>query len=584
MKRFSLILSFLFGAIGGLGGLDAALVANPDSNTLWMENFDRIELADDGNLGWCNFEPDQMSVEIVDGKARLCETAPGSWGVLQRQVPINPAGYRYLQIRVDQIENIKQYLSLGNANKGGRDMGKTLAGITTVDLTAQPGCDGGGLTLNLVQIGRDGTEPGGWVTVDWIRCVRKPVGGLTFDLIEKGQTNRTAEVGDTIQLRYFAGEPIPGKSVVARFYTTNHMLPYSFDGSEAVLLKDDGTDGDETAGDQVYSKAFVIGPDALSLTALEPAPGGALLVSAAMGSEQTYAYSSCLFDIRTARKLDFSDDYGVTPLTVQNRMRWMREIKGENLALGKPVRYSLESDYHLTKAGDTDLTDLTDGKLSGRADDKIWFDAAAVGWYFSKPTLGLNILIDLGSVQPIEKLVARFLGGAEQGGLFFPAEFAVVASEDGKTFHQVSSLIKLMPAERNRAGEPGNYYLPENGTAYTYPFVFPLKIRARYIGLAVKGAKDAVFCDEIAVIKGNFREGAKESLTARPVVPFVTEGLVFGPAKPLLAISTNIVTPNFFRLLDCRPLADRAKPATCVIELPAAVKVLPGIASTNVAT
>jgi hypothetical protein len=209
------------------------------------------------------------------------------------------------------------------------------------------------------------------------------------------------------------------------------------------------------------------------------------------------------------------------------------------------------------------------------ATDKIWFDPAAVGWYWSQPTMGVNILIDLGSVQPVGKVVARFLGGGEQGSLLFPAEFAVAISEDGKTFYQVSSLIKLMPAERNRAGEPGNYYLEEPGTAYTHPFAFPLKVRARYVGLAVKGATDAVFCDEIAVIKGDFTE--EQAVAPRPDqrVPFVTEGVLFGPRKPLLAISTNVTTPNYFRLLDCRPSDRRPAGARCVIELPVAVNILP---------
>ena len=86
---------------------------------------------------------------------------------------------------------------------------------------------------------------------------------------------------------------------------------------------------------------------------------------------------------------------------------WLRETKGENLALGKEVVFSLAPDYQLTQ-DDNDRLDLTDGKLAMRKDDHIWFDKAAVGWRQTPA----NLMIDLGQVQPIGKVVVRFLGGA----------------------------------------------------------------------------------------------------------------------------------------------------------------------------
>ena len=416
-----------------------------------------------------------------------------------------------------------------------------------------------------------------------LRAAQEPASGLTFELIDRGAANGIAEIGDTIRLRYVAGEQPPAGPVEVRFQTSGNQMPYSFDGEETVTLLDDGTEGDEAAGDRVYSKAIVIGPAALRLECLRPPKDGALLATALLAGKPRHAPSSFPVDIRTDFTLGFTSDYGIQAESVHNRLRWFREIRGENLALGKPVRFSLEPEYEETKRGGSDARDLTDGRLVGRADDKIWFDSAAVGWYEgSRPTQGVNLLIDLGSVQPVGKVVARFLAGAEQGGLVSPAEFTVVASEDGKTFYSVANLLKLMPAESNRAGEPGNYYLEEAGTAYTYPFVFPLKIRARYIGLTVKGATDCVFSDEIAVIKGDFP--AEQAVAFRPeqAVPFITEGVIFGPRKPVLAVSTNVVTPNFFRVLDCRPPDQRPAEARCVIELPAAVTILPSEASREI--
>jgi hypothetical protein len=268
----------------------------------------------------------------------------------------------------------------------------------------------------------------------------------------------------------------------------------------------------------------------------------------------------------------------------ESRRLWLAEAAGENLALGRPARYSVPPDYDLTRADGSDTRDLTDGRLSAREDERIWFDSAAVGWYEAgRPAEGVNILIDLGAVQPVGKVVARFLGGGEQNNLLFPAECTVVVSEDGQDFHRAASLCKLLPPERDRAGEPGLYYLEEKGTAYVHPFVFPVKVRARYIGLAVRAATDSLFCDEIAVIKGAFRAEDAPAPDRAQCVSFVTEGVIFGPSKPVLAISTNVVTPNFFRLLDGRPAAERSPEARCVIELPAAVTILATEASRDIA-
>jgi|GEM_PF-475092 len=567
---------------------NASLVMNPNPNTLWVEEFNTIELNDDRMTGWGNFDPDQVSVEQIDGKARLREVAPESWGVLQRYVPADcrpGSNYRYLQIRVAAIEDIKNGLSLSNANTGGLGMGKMFTGVTTIDLAPQSFYGKQqNWALSLFVSGQLGTSPGGWLDVDWIKCVKVPVGGLTMELLEKGEPNQTAEVGETILLRYYAGEKSLEKPVEVHLLLASNMLPYSFDGEDSVFLKDDGKNGDEKAGDHIYSKAITIGSDTISLESLKTSRNGlnAVLASAVVGAESVHTYSPFYFDIKTDRKLDIINSYGATPLTVQNRLRWLRETRGENLALGKRARYSLTPDYGLTTdAKDNDQ--LTDGKLSTRGDDKIWFDSDAVGWYDSaRPTQGLNILIDLGSIQPVGKVVARFLSGGEQGSLLAPNEMSVVASEDGKQFYKVASLVKLMPAERDRADQPGNYYIAEDGTAYVYPFAFPLKVRARYIGLTVVGATDAVFCDEIAVLKGNFPSSAASKFTPDHRVSFVTEGIIFGPMKPKLAIATNINVPNFFRTLDCRPAEARSKEAVCVIELPAQVEFLVSDASKGI--
>ena len=259
----------------------------------------------------------------------------------------------------------------------------------------------------------------------------------------------------------------------------------------------------------------------------------------------------------------------LTPETRKNHEIWLRETEGENLALGKEVVFSMTPDYRLTQ-DDKDRIDLTDGKLSLRKDDHIWFDKAAVGWMQTP----VNLMIDLGRVQPIRKVVVRFLGGASQNVLRFPKQLELVVSEDGKMFYRAAILSKLMLGEKDRDGEPGVFFLHEEGQAYVYPLVLRgLRTKARFVGIQITSDIGHVFADELAVLKGDF---AADQIEFRDEdrTQFVIRGLALAPLKPMLAISTNIHTPNYFRLTDARRPEDRDKPAKFVIELPQPATIL----------
>ena len=70
---------------------------------------------------------------------------------------------------------------------------------------------------------------------------------------------------------------------------------------------------------------------------------------------------------------------GLTPEARQNREVWLREIEGENLARGKEAVFSITPNYRLTH-DHHDAFDLTDGQLTSRKDDRMWFRKGAVGW------------------------------------------------------------------------------------------------------------------------------------------------------------------------------------------------------------
>jgi len=253
----------------------------------------------------------------------------------------------------------------------------------------------------------------------------------------------------------------------------------------------------------------------------------------------------------------------LTPQARESRQAWLQAVQGENVAAGKTVTFASTPSYRLTR-DDNDPHDLTDGKLTPRNDDRMWFDKAAVGW----ATHPASFMVDLGTVQPIRRVVLRFLGGAEQDGLRFPRRIELVVSEDGETFYRVSGLHKLNLGEKERAGEPGVFFLPETGKAYAYPLVLKdLHTKARYVGITLHGDKGYLFADEMVVLKGDFAADTI-ALQAKDKATFIIRGTAFGPKEDVFPISAEITAPYRFWFTDARPAGDRKKPLTYVMELP----------------
>ena len=82
----------------------------------------------------------------------------------------------------------------------------------------------------------------------------------------------------------------------------------------------------------------------------------------------TPAGTTMSFANLTARKLSKEEAALFSPTT--NRKLWERRIQGVNLAAGKKVSFDPKPNYELTRKGDTDETDLTDGKL-GKPNDML---------------------------------------------------------------------------------------------------------------------------------------------------------------------------------------------------------------------
>ena len=112
-------------------------------------------------------------------------------------------------------------------------MGRAPVGVTTFDLSGQPFFgQQATLPLDLALMGPATNAPGGYVEVDWLRLVRRPLDGLTVELLDEGEANRVAEVGDRVLFAYHARQPVEGGTVTVRCTLTKDGSPFRFGEAE----------------------------------------------------------------------------------------------------------------------------------------------------------------------------------------------------------------------------------------------------------------------------------------------------------------------------------------------------------------
>ncbi len=226
-----------------------------------------------------------------------------------------------------------------------------------------------------------------------------------------------------------------------------------------------------------------------------------------------------------------------------------------NLAQGRRVEFAPAPNYRLTRRGDTDAADLTDGNLTRRKDDRLWFDRTCVGW--SYPGLA-QLVVDLGAPRPVGEIAIRFQGGSPQAGVCMPGWVDAAASLDGKTFYKAASYCRWRPGDKERF-----HIRPNDGNAWVFELRFPrVNVRARYVGLSFYGTGLTV-ADELYV-----RPCAADQ--ARPPagdpLPFAARGAAAYFHKPKLYVTTNIATPTPVGLIVSRN--QEKAPLEVVLELP----------------
>ena len=263
-------------------------------------------------------------------------------------------------------------------------------------------------------------------------------------------------------------------------------------------------------------------------------------------------------------------------LPSHNLNLWYERTKGYNLARGKKLTFDPEPNWKLTKKGDTDATDLTDGKFN-QMRDQLWFDPGSVAWF--NALNGLNIIVDLGSVQHVKKAVIRICGGRlPDGNIKFPYELQAYVSKDGKNFYQTASMMKLNEAEYDLCNWKTHYFLKESndtsGIPYVYPFELQVAADARYV--VIRAPKPTFWvtmaCDELAVIReddpksvGGFNDAYKKT----PEDLFHKE-LRIRPRMDAFYVPDNMFVPNFFIIDDRNP--EKKGKITYSVDLPDSVE------------
>lgn len=234
-----------------------------------------------------------------------------------------------------------------------------------------------------------------------------------------------------------------------------------------------------------------------------------------------------------------------------------------NLALGKRVVYLPAPNYATTMRGDTDETDLTDGKTSSRADQRIWYEASSVGWSYAGR---VNLAVDLGRVAAIDEVAIRFLGGSPQAGLSMPLWVEVMVSDGaGEPWYRVAEL------NRWRDGDLERYEIPRSsGAAWMHRLRFrDLRTRGRWVGLRFYSTAYTA-ADELYVFAGAHDPEAVERRAA-DVTDFTVTGAQLYFHKPKVFVSPDVVTPLPIGMIAATSTA--ARELAVELSVPAGVRV-----------
>lgn len=516
-----------------------------------------------GAAGIDQWKLKDLTAEPANDAMRLRETGERGWGTAKLRIPVQ--GEKYLQIQAGRSENPEHFMTAGNVSANGSIFGSLFQGWNTFALPKNS------FTLALTLRGPRGSAPGGWYDIATIRTVTIPIGGLTIE-----SDRNVVKIGDSFTVKYY-GETSSDTIAVQAYYAGN-MAPVNF--GAPISLNDTGENGDAKAGDGIYTAEIKVDATATRLLDQEDkALQGSSLIFAATLPGGTFSYGTPGFDFAVATDKAVPDAIPKTnPRTADSRARWQKAVAGQtNLALGKKVEFSFQPNFRNTSRGDTDAADLTDGKLTARSDDILRFDAAAVGWRTGADLSGgIDFIVDLGRVEPVDKAVIRINCGEKVNQYQrSPKSLAAWVSKDGELFYPAAPpMLKLEPGEKDQSDFRTQYYLEENDRdIFCYPFELAIHADARYVMLRIVPDGGNLYCDELAILKAADAATVSDAPYSGPGEKRLTDGIVAAPAENgKFYIADNMAAPNYFRLRDLRPAPGRSE-LIQVVELPAGIEV-----------
>lgn len=238
------------------------------------------------------------------------------------------------------------------------------------------------------------------------------------------------------------------------------------------------------------------------------------------------------------------------------------------LAAGRPVLFSPAPNYELTARDGTDSADLTDVKLSQRANRGIWFESASVGWSYAGR---VSVAVDLGQAARIDEVAIRLLGGSPQAQINFPGWIEAFVSDDGEHFVKVAECSRWNDGDFARFGVPA-----DEGKAWIHCLRFTdLRTRGRWVGLRMYGT-GLTASDELYVF--GERDGAAAKMAGGVPSDFTVSHPQMYFHKPRVVVATNVTGPVPIGI--AMPANRKAEAMELLLELPPGLDLL-GNASSN---
>ena len=498
----------------------------------------------------CEKAGDNLRINVV-------ANARGNYGQFWKYIPPVPNG-KYIQVKVDAMENSGAFCWVQSPSSSvKRSFGVLFAGINTFAPQVKTSF---AWSFNLNGAGKN---VGSWITFNSYDISAAPENSL---VALKEPAEGALKVGDTLSFKIFRSTPC-ANPVKIRIFVTAHKKRAL---QNFQLAKERSFDAVYNEADKCYTASVKVSKDAFNFDSDKDKMY--MVAAAELDGLATYYTMPFAVKIATANKIPTALFTADSPSTRENRQAWFDLTSGKkNLALKKTIQFMPKGNYHLTQdkkgAAGNDATDLTDGSITKRASDTIWFDRKAVGFYGGVNTVFMRL--DLGSIQPVDYIALRALGGSESG-FRWPKKFEVYVSRDNDKFYRATEMVKLAPAEAYQSDFVKTYYYPENRKwAQSVCKTFKLLVNADARYVIVKLTLDKhFFSDEMAVIAAekkdaNFNLAYEGSGFAVP-----QDSLTAQPRLPELAVVKGVAAPQAISISDYRIDRKKIKKAEVVVELP----------------